>query len=288
MNLPPNGLPVEFMTRSWLLIPPLEEAAIAAGLKSGADILAFDLAAVPSARRPITAEALVRILAESAGALNTPGNPALFFQLPEPDDTTDQMLEVLVPARPQGILFSPVDPRDVQEMDVLLSVHEAMNAIEDGSIRLACLLSHAWRMDFAGLSRRLIALGWDAEAHRAATGARRMVDGRGLLTDSFRLARASVLVAAADAALEVIDGASGLWSPDRLTRDAKEAADDGFTGKFALSPRQVAAINHGFLPDEMDVMEARALINQDEIVDIRRQLRATRTLRRATPEPSRT
>lgn len=281
MNLPPNGLPVDFLTRSWLLIPSLEEAAIAAGLRSGADVVVFDLASISAVRRPIAAETLVSYLAEQRTAGENTASSATFFLLPEMDDVTDHLLERLMPARPEGILFPATDPRDVQEMDVLLAVHEAINALEDGATRIACLLGHAIQRDYAGLSRRLVALGWDAELYRGQTGARRLFDSEGFLTDSFRMARASVLHAATAAGLEAIDAASGLWGPDRLTRDVAEGAADGFTGKFALSPRQVTAINHGFLPGEEEIAAARFDLQHGEPADQLRHARALRTLQRA-------
>ncbi|MBB4064861.1 hypothetical protein [Gellertiella hungarica] len=281
MNLAPNGLPVDFLTRSWLVIPPLEEGALAAGMKSGADVVCFDLGAVSRVRRATAAEALCQFVRESKEALQQVGAPAVFFLLPEADDDTDSLLETLMPARPTGLLLTVHDPRDVQELDVLVAVHEAINDIEDGLTRLACLLPHALNADFCGLSRRLIGLGWSAEAFRAHVGARRMLDAGGALSDSFRLARSSVLLAAASAGLEAIDSHSGLWSTDRLARDVQEAAADGFTGKFSLSPRQVSAINHGFTPGPDEVEEARAWLQQPDELCRRDYLRALRVLKRA-------
>lgn len=287
MTLPPNGLPVDFLTRSWLLIPSLEEAAIAAGFRSGADIVAFDLASLSAVRRPVAAETLVQFLLHAEPGSENGGAPAVFFLLPEMDDTTDQLLEILMPAQPAGILFHLKDPRDVQEMDVLLAVHEALNDVEDGITRLACVLGHGFERNFAGLSRRLMALGWDAEAFREHVGAHRMFDSEGSLTDGFRMARVSVLNAAATAGLEAIDASSGLWGPDRLMRDVAEAAADGFTGKFALSPRQVTAINHGFIPSEEELAAAQAVLQQADPSDGKRALRALRTVQRAAPPKAR-
>lgn len=283
MNLAPNGLPVAFQTRSWLVIPPLEEAALAASARSGADIVVFDLDAIGAVRRMVAAETLVSFLSAPDSGFGGPNAPACFFLLPEMDEMTDPLLEILVPARPQGIVFRSADSRDIQEMDVLLAVHEALNDMEDGITRLACLQAHAFGMEPAGLSRRLIAIGWDAEAFRAHLGATRMFDQDGHLTDSFRQARCSVLHAAASAGIEAIDGASGLLSSERLKRDVAEAAADGFTGKFSLAPRQVAAINHGFTPSAMEIAEARAFVETGDDRDTRRHLRATRVLQRSMP-----
>jgi citrate lyase subunit beta / citryl-CoA lyase len=158
--------------------------------------------------------------------------------------------------------------------------------LEDGVIRIAALMPQAFGMSCAGLSRRLVALGWSALALQKLTGARRMHDGEGLLTDMFRHARSSVLLAAAQAHVEALDAASGLFSTERLARDCKEAAADGFTGKLTFSPRQVTAINHGFLPTQDEVEEAKAILSQPELAEAPERLRAVRVTQRAMPEKS--
>lgn len=279
MTSPPSGLPTDFPTRSWLMIPVIEDAALAAAMRSGADIVVFDLASLKPPERPAAARKLAGFLASIDRSAKCA--PVPFIAMPPADDETDMLLETVMPARPQGFLITAEDGRDLQEFDVLLAVHESLAGISDGETRIAIQFAEASRADLAGYSGRLIALGWSASAFLALSGAERMFDGTGQLSDAFRLARASVLIAAARAEVEAIDTASGLFSSERLARDIAEAAADGFTGKFTFTPRQVPAINHGFSPDQAAAEEARARLTGDEDLDRRTRLRALRILGRS-------
>ncbi len=277
-----NGLPVPFLTRSWLLIPPPEEAAMNAGFASGADILVFDLSPLPASALRGTAERLRAYLLERKRA---EAEPAVFIGIPAVSAETEDLLADLLPARPQGILLMEVaNAHELQQVDVHLATEEAILGIAEGEVRLAALMAHGLGVSVAGLSRRLIALGWSADLLQRLTGARRMHDSEGLLTETFAQARASVLLAAAQARVEVLDTASGLFSTERLARDCREAAADGFTGKITLSPRQVTAINHGFLPSLDEIDEARAILGSPEAASEAQRLRALRVVRRATLE----
>lgn len=282
MPLLPCGLPVPFLTRSWLVIPPIEDAAIHAGFASGADVLVFDLAALrPDTRRHST-ERLGFLLSERKASR---GDPAVFIGLPALDATMDDLLPDVLACRPQGIVLTDLtQPADIQQIDVMLSAEETVLGLEDGAIRIAALMPQAFGMNCAGLSRRLVALGWSALALQKLTGARRMHDGDGLLTDMFRHARSSVLLSAAQAHVEALDAASGLFSTERLARDCKEAAADGFTGKLTFSPRQVTAINHGFLPTQDEIDEANATLGALEHAEAPERLRALRVTQRAMPD----
>lgn len=277
----PCGLPVDFLTRSWLLIPPIEEAAMHAGYASGVDVLVFDLAAIEAQDRRAAAEGVAALIRERG---ERQGDPAVFIGLPALDAMTESLLAEVVPVKPQGIMLMEVArPADLQQLDVMLSAEEAVLELEDGLTRVAILLSQALGISFAGLSRRLVALGWSASALQKLTHARRMHDGAGLLTDLFRQARASVVVAAADAHVESLDTPSGLFSSERLARDCREAAADGFTGKLTLSPRQVTAINHAFLPNVEEIGEAASVLASLGQASGAERLRALKIIQRSTP-----
>lgn len=275
------GLPVAFLTRSWLLIPPIEDAAVHAAYASGADVLVFDLAAVTVEDRRTAAGRVAALIRERG---ERRGDPAVFIALPALDAMTEILLADVLAAAPQGIM--PMEsgrPADLQQLDAMLSVEEAVQGREDGSTRIALLLSQALGVSFAGLSKRLVALGWSAPALRNLTGARRMHDSAGLLSDIFRQARASVLFAAARAHVESLDTPSGLFSSERFARDCREAAADGFTGKLTLSPRQVTAINHAFLPNGDEIDEAASVLAVPGSASGAERLRALRIIRRSTP-----
>ena len=115
---------------------------------------------------------------------------------------------------------------------------------------------------YVGSSTRLLALTWGAEDLSAAIGARgnREADGR-TWTSPFRLARDLCLFTAAAAEVAAIDTVFvNFRDPEGFRAECLAAARDGFSGKLAIHPSQVAVINEVFTPD------ADALAVSEEIV----------------------
>lgn len=271
-----TGLPVPFLTRSWLVLPAQEEAAFHAGLRSGADIVVIDLT-LADGRQP---ETWARLRDWISNRPIAAGDPALFIMLAADGPELAPALSALMPSRPDGVLIAhPACAADIQRLDVLLSVEEAENDIEAGHTRIAVLADGLDDIALADMSSRLIAVCWSASRLMERLGARRMHDAAGVLVDALRHYRVRLLGMAARAHLEAVDSESGLISTERLMRDAREAAADGFTGKITLSPRQAAQINHAFSPSPETILEAEAVLAEAE--DDLRQLRAQRVLARA-------
>lgn len=275
-----TGLPVPFLTRSWLVLPAGEDAALHAGLRSGADIVVIDLTIQIGEQKAVWARTRT-VLEERAKGV---GEPAIFIMLPADGPEIEPALAALMPARPDGVMIAfPAHAADVQRLDVLMSVEEAENGFEPGQTRIAVLADGLDDLDLADKSARLVAACWSAARLMERLGATRMHDASGVLVDAFRYHRARLLSMAARAHLEAIDSESGLISTERLARDAREAAADGFSGKITLAPRQAAAINHAFSPGPDSILEAEAILaTKDGPVDARR-LRALRVLARAAP-----
>ena len=94
----------------------------------------------------------------------------------------------------------------------------------------------------------MIGLTWGAEDLSARLGARgnREDDGR-TWRSPYLLARNLCLITAAAAGVEPIDTVFvNLRDGEGLGQEAREAARDGFTGKMAIHPDQVAPINEAF------------------------------------------
>ena len=78
-------------------------------------------------------------------------------------------------------------------------------------------------------------------------------------------ARQRLVAAAAGAGVDLLDAPSlDLADEAGLSEEARRARDLGFTGKAAIHPRQVAAINAAFTPDVRAVARARAAIAASE------------------------
>jgi citrate lyase beta subunit len=81
-------------------------------------------------------------------------------------------------------------------------------------------------------------------------------------------ARQRLVHAAASAHVDIIDMPNfNLDDPVELTEEAQRALEIGFTGKCAIHPKQVAAINAVFTPSEEVAARAKQLIAKFEAQD---------------------
>jgi citrate lyase subunit beta/citryl-CoA lyase len=134
--------------------------------------------------------------------------------------------------------------------------------LEDGKIKIHALMTEtAAGMlsagSFAAKSERLSALAWGAEDLAADIGASSNKDESGAYTDVFRMARTLTILAAANARVDAIDTVfTDFRDMDGLDAECRAAVRDGFTGKMAIHPDQVAVINRAFTPPPEDVERA--------------------------------
>jgi citrate lyase subunit beta/citryl-CoA lyase len=104
-------------------------------------------------------------------------------------------------------------------------------------------------------------MSWGAEDLSAALGAASKCDASGELSFTFKLARSFCLAGAAAAGVQPVDGIYADFRDDKgLRKEAMAAAREGFTGKLAIHPAQVAVINGAFTPSADDVAHARAIV----------------------------
>jgi citrate lyase subunit beta / citryl-CoA lyase len=114
--------------------------------------------------------------------------------------------------------------------------------------------------EIARCSPRVVALGFGAEDFVADSGALPGPDGRELL-----FARSALVVASRAASIEPVDSPSLEYRDLEFSRAAAlDARRLGFSGKMAIHPDQVAAINESFTPSAVEVEHARAVIAEFE------------------------
>ena len=81
-------------------------------------------------------------------------------------------------------------------------------------------------------------------------------------------ARSRVVHAAAAAGLDAVDVPYlDLEDPEGMERAATQARDLGFSGKGAVHPKQIAALNTVFTPDEATIAHAQRIIAEFEAAD---------------------
>ena len=207
--------------RSLLLVPPGDAQALARALASDAEALVVD-----------------------AGAAVT-GGPAMFARVRPLDDAealTD--IEAAAGMGARGLaLPQATGGSDVQRLGARLAVQEARLGLPDGALQILVFASESPRALFGlssyrDASRRLAGLVFTASPLAAKLGA------RGRNRSPLRLARDLTLYAARSAGVLALDAPyPDIDDLDGLREEAKGARDDGFDGKAALDPAQVAVIN---------------------------------------------
>lgn len=253
--------------RSLLFIPADDERKLAKGMASGADVLLLDLEdAVSASRKPAAREICAAYIAATRPLAD---RPRLFVRINALDTPywADDLAGVMA-AQPDGIMLpKPRSGGDVHQLSVALNHAEERAGAEKGSTRIIAIatetpISLLNMQTYVESSARLEGLTWGAEDLSAALGAEtnREADGR-TWTSPYRLARDLCLMTAVAADAQPIDTVFvNFRDEDGLRAEAEEAARDGFTGKMAIHPGQVAVINDVFTPRPEQTVLAEEIV----------------------------
>ena len=248
--------------RSLLFVPGDSERKMLKAAGSGADALILDLedSVAPSRK----AEARRIVAAYLADAARGADAPRLIVRVNALDTgLTGDDLAAVISASPDAILLPKANSgADVQALAARIAVEEAEAGLAAGGIRIHALMTETAAgmlaaASFASKSARLAALTWGAEDLAADIGASSNKDDTGRYTDVFRLARSLTILAAAHSAVEAIDTVfTDFRDMEGLEAECRAAVRDGFSGKMAIHPDQVAVINAAFTPPPEDVERA--------------------------------
>ncbi|MEO7750541.1 MAG: CoA ester lyase [Sphingomicrobium sp.] len=237
--------------RSWLFVPADSERKIAKALDSAADAIIFDLEdSVAPAMKKVARDLLHNLPRRSGG-------PSWWVRVnPLGSDQLKDDLELLGVADIHGIVL----PKSESGADVTELAHRT------GTIPVHAIVTETAASLFGLLSYRqpgspLIAMSWGAEDLSAALGASSKYDCDGSLSFTYRLARSQCLAGAVAAGVQPIDGVfADIRDEDGLRAETEAAANEGFTGKLAIHPDQVAIINAAFTPSAAQVSQAEAIV----------------------------
>jgi citrate lyase subunit beta/citryl-CoA lyase len=245
--------------RSWLFVPGDSERKLAKGGESGADALILDLEdSVAAARKPLARNMVTAYLLAQAGSERRPRlwvriNPLGEGGLP---DTA-----AVVRAAPDGLVIPKVNgPADLLRLSHWLDALEARDDLPAGRIRLLAVATEtaAAVLGLGDYARqpvlRLTGLTWGAEDLPAAIGASTNQAPGGGFALTYQMARSNCLLAAIAAGAQPIDTLEADFRDEAGLHAACAAARrEGFTGKIAIHPAQVAVINEGFRPTAEEV-----------------------------------
>ncbi len=256
--------PTTRLRRSLLFVPGDDRRKLEKATGSGADSVILDLedAVVPTHK--IAARSTV---CDALRELDYAGAERLVRVNPLETGLTLEDLEATMPAAPDGYVLPKIcSAADVLAVDSALSRLEIAASRAPGSVRLVLLATETPEavLDLRAIARatpRTAALMWASEDLSNALGSRRSRRPDGSLPDVFSFARSACLLTAVACRLEPLDMPFlNFLDDDGLEREAREAADLGFTGKAAIHPAQVPMINRIFVPDADEVFAAQELL----------------------------
>jgi citrate lyase subunit beta / citryl-CoA lyase len=250
--------------RSLLFVPGDSERKFARAKDCGADALILDLEDSVAASEKATARARV------AGLIENEAQRAwtLFIRVNALDTglTLDDLGAVVKPGLDALLIPKVNGAADLERIGHYLDALEAKAGMASGSVKLAIVVTETAKAMFALGSYapahpRLIALTWGAEDLSAALGATDNKEPDGSWTFPYQLARARCLFAASAAEVPAIDTVhTDFRDSEGLEQDCRRSRRDGFVGRLAIHPDQVATINRCYAPSEAELAHARKIV----------------------------
>jgi citrate lyase subunit beta / citryl-CoA lyase len=259
--------------RSWLFVPGDSEKKQVKAVASLADALILDLEdSVEPARLPQARTQVATLLAAARRA----GGPQLWVRVSAPGGSAlaEDLEAVCAGGMPAGIVLPKVSSaQEIIAAAERLASLESRHATHRGPIRLLVLVTEtaqgllqlpqypALLAHSAHTMQRLAGLTWGAEDLSAVLGSSAKRDAAGQYTFIFQLARTSCLLAAAALGVQAIDGVQTEFrDAAALGRELGDARRDGFSGKLAVHPDQLPAINAAFTPSAAELEHAQRVL----------------------------
>jgi citrate lyase subunit beta/citryl-CoA lyase len=259
--------------RSFLFIPGDSEKKLGKADTTGADALILDLEdAVTPANKPLARQLVPEFLRDRPRGKRT---SELWVRI-NPLDTEFALgdLAAVVAAAPDGLMLPKANgPDDVRRLSHHLDTLEAQGGVASGLIKILPVATEtpvsAFRLGGyadAGLTR-LLGLTWGAEDLSAAIGASTNLDASGQWALTYRLVRSLTLLAAHAAGVQAVDTLYVDFRDEKGLRESSRASRaEGFTGRVAIHPAQVAAINECYMPSAQEIEHAQRVIAAFEAV----------------------
>ncbi len=239
------------MRRSMLFLPGNTPNIIANGGILGSDAVILDLEDAVSPAEKDSA----RILVRNAISLMGFGKCEIIVRINSIDTRYwKKDLDAIIPVRPSMIMPPKTGcADDVLAVDAYITELEEKLGMERNSVKLIPLIETALGVEnayqIASASKRVAAIFLGGEDLSADLRCKRTKEG-----NEIAYARARMVVAARAAGVDVYDTPfTDVNDDEGIYVDAQYAKSLGFTGKSAISPRHVGAINEVFSPSRKDI-----------------------------------
>ena len=250
--------------RSLLFVPGNSERKFDKAARSGADALILDLEDFVAPSQKAAARELAASLIDRSDRRDWS-----FFVRVNALDTgllLDDLITVVRPGLDALMIPKTSGAADVERIAHYLDALEARAGMPLGSVKLAIVATETAKAMFALGSYapahpRLLGLTWGGEDLAAALGATANREEDGAWTFPYQVARAQSLFAASAADVAAIDTVFvDFRDMDGFERDCRRSRRDGFTGRMAIHPDQVAAINRCYAPSDAEIARAQKIV----------------------------
>jgi citrate lyase subunit beta/citryl-CoA lyase len=252
------------IARSWLFVPGDDERKIARGLSGAADAVILDWEdAVATSRKEDARRITCQVLDETSPSGNRRWIRLNGMDTPAFEDD----LQALPAAQVEGVVLPKArGPQALADLDRRLAQVENAAGVPVGRLKVMGIVTEDAASvlalsEFRQPVPRLVALLWGGEDLAADLGIRYNRDDAGHYRATFRLARDLTLLAAGAARAAAIDAVyTDVRNLECLRQESEQAVADGFAGKAAIHPDQVAVIRAAFEPDAQQVDWARRVV----------------------------
>jgi citrate lyase subunit beta/citryl-CoA lyase len=253
------------MMRSMLFVPADSERKLAKSMGAGADALILDLEdSVAPERKEVARGLAAEYLKSHAGEV-----PHWVRVNDLRSGELQHDLASVIASKPTGIVLPKIHgPEDIRVVAKELKDLERSHGIPDSSVAILALVTEtpAAVLRMGELvhepSLRLKALSWGAEDLSSALGAGTPRLPNGGWRPMYEYARLQCILAAHAVGVEALDTVYVDYRDSAGLRAACEASrHDGFTGRLAIHPDQVAVINAAFTPSAAELALARRIVD---------------------------
>ena len=250
---------------SLLFVPADSEKKFEKARGVGADGLILDL---EDSVAPPNKAAARETLSGWIDAANGPRDWSFWVRVNPLDSgmTADDLKAVVRPGLDGIVLPKSNGGQDVATLSLMIDPLEAAAGMPKGHVKIVVVATETAAAMFnlgsyAPAHPRLAALTWGAEDLGAVVGATSNKEADGNWTQPYQLARSLCLFAAANAGVQALDTLyADFRNPEGLEASCRMSRRDGFTGRLAIHPDQVAGIRRAFAPSEEDVALARRIV----------------------------
>jgi len=254
--------------RSLLFVPADSERKFAKARDVGADALILDLEdSVAPSQKPAARAIVARLLEDTS-----PREWAFFVRVNALDTglTLEDLSAVVKPGLDALLIPKTNGAEDISRIGHYLDALEAKAGMAPGSVKLAIVSTETPKAMFnlgsySPAHPRLVGLTWGAEDLGAAIGATDNKEPDGSWTFPYKVARVQCLFAAAAAEVAPLDTLYANFKDfEGLERDCRLSRRDGFTGRIAIHPDQIATINRCYAPSDEEIAQARRIVDAFE------------------------